>query len=210
MLWRWLVQGIGLMMTQTHLLVAAALFTRPGSIRRNTAVIAGSLIPDLAIFVLFGWAISQGISQETLWNETYWTEPWQTLTAAGNSFPLYALLFVTALVIARPSDGRPHWQSLPALFALAALTHLAGDFPLHNDDAHQHFWPISEWRFQSPVSYWDRDHNANLVAPLELIFGAGLALILFRRFKNWGIRIMLGSLLLFYAAVPIFFLLQLS
>jgi len=33
--------------------------------------------------------------------------------------------------------------------------HALFDFPLHHDDGHRHFWPFSEFRFDSPVSYWD-------------------------------------------------------
>ncbi|MEO0883074.1 MAG: hypothetical protein AAFY34_10105 [Pseudomonadota bacterium] len=196
------------MMTQTHLLVAAALFTRRDSVRRNSAVIAGALIPDAAIFILFGWAVMTGIPQETLWREVYWQDPWQTWTAAGNSIPLYLTGLLISLALIRPGDGRPRWQALPALFCLAALTHLMADIPLHNDDAHQHFWPLSDWRFYSPVSYWDRDHHAGIVAPLETLLGLVLCIVLFRRFRSLWVRGVLGISILAYLAVPLFFILS--
>ncbi|MEL7130739.1 MAG: cobalamin biosynthesis protein CobQ [Pseudomonadota bacterium] len=197
------------MMTQTHLLVAAALFARPGSKRRNTAVIAGSLVPDLAIYVLFAFAILTGIPQSTLWNETYWSEPWQTYTAIGNSIPLYLAGLAASLVLVRPVDGRAVWQALPALFCLAALTHLAGDFPLHNDDAHEHFWPLSDWRFASPVSYWDRDHHGGIFSIFEGVLGLGLMVLLIRRFKARWVRAILFASIALYLLVPAFFLLSL-
>ncbi|MEM6412681.1 MAG: cobalamin biosynthesis protein CobQ [Pseudomonadota bacterium] len=196
------------MMTQTHLLVAATLFAKRGSVRRNSAVIAGALIPDAAIYVLFVWAVATGIPQETVWGEIYWQEPWQTWTAAGNSVPLYLTGLLISLALITPNDGRPRWQALPALFCLAALTHLAGDFPLHNDDAHQHLWPLSEWRFYSPVSYWDRDHFAGIVAPLETLLGLALCIVLFRRFEALWVRFALGTCFLAYLAVPLFFILR--
>ena len=194
-------------MTQTHLLITASLLARPGHRRRNMAVIAGALIPDAAIYVLFVYAAIAGIPQSTLWNETYWSESWQIWVTIGNSAPLYLGLLATALLLARPNDGRPVWQSLPALFALAALTHLAGDFPVHNDDAHIHFWPFTEWRFHSPVSYWDRAHHAGLFAPLEMLLGLGLMIVLFRRFTGKLTRIFLGLSIVLYIAVPAYFIL---
>lgn len=195
-------------MTQTHLLLAASLFAKPGQTRRNTAILAGALVPDISIYVLFAWATIQGIPQATLWNETYWSEPWQSLSAIGNAFPLYFAFLLLALVIAAPKDTRPRWQSLPALFCLAALVHLATDFPVHHDDAHIHFWPFSDWRFQSPISYWDRNHHGGGFAIFELLLGLALMTILFKRFKFLWIRVILGGSMLLYIAVPVFFILS--
>lgn len=179
-------------MTQTHLLIASALFIRAQQPKRNMAVIAGALLPDFVIYVLFIYAVITGIPQSTLWNETYWSGNWQGWVTVGNSAPLYGGFLLASLLVAAPKDGRARWQSLPALFALAALTHLAGDLPLHNDDAHSHFWPFSDWRFQSPFSYWDSDHHASVLAPLELLLGLALLTLLFRRFKRRGTRILLS------------------
>ena len=194
------------MMTQTHLLLAASLFVKPGHTRRNMAVIAGSLIPDLSIYVLFAYAALTGIPGEILWGHTYWTEPWQSLSAISNSIPLYLGFLGAALLIAKPKDARPFWQSLPALFCLGALVHLATDFPVHHDDAHIHFWPFSEWRFHSPVSYWDRDHHGGLFSILEALLGLALMAVLFARFKARWIRTLLAGAMALYIAVPLFFL----
>lgn len=193
------------MMTQTHLLVAAAMFCRPGRKRRNLAVIAGALLPDLAIFILFAYALLAGIPQSELWREVYWSEPWQSLVTIGNSAPLYLALLGASLLLGAPKDARPVWQSLPALLALAALTHLAGDFPLHNDDAHIHFWPFTDWRFHSPVSYWDAAHFGQWVGLAEAVLSLALIFILSRRFKAVWVRALLGLAMLGYLAVPAFF-----
>jgi len=195
------------MMTQTHLLIAAALFAKPGQPRRNTAVIAGALIPDLSIYILVVYAAITGIPRGTLWSEVYWTEPWQTLSMIGNSAPLYFAFLALALFIAAPKDTRPRWQSLPTLFCLAALAHLATDFPVHNDDAHIHFWPFSDWRFHSPISYWDRDHYGGIFAIFEAGLGVALMALLFTRFKAVWIRALLGISIALYVAVPLFFIL---
>ncbi len=78
---------------------------------------------------------------------------------------------------------------LATAFAGAGLLHVATDFPLHNDDARPHFWPLSDWVFESPLSYWDSDHHAAYVAPLELLVVLIATLVLWRRWPHWGARL---------------------
>ena len=92
--------------------------------------------------------------------------------------------------------------------ALAALTHVAGDLPVHVDDAHRHFWPLSDWKFISPVSYWHPDHHGGIFSILESMLGVMLAIILFRSFKGLWVRIVLVLVCLAYIAVPLYFLLM--
>ncbi|MEM6627414.1 MAG: hypothetical protein AAF719_11980, partial [Pseudomonadota bacterium] len=123
------------------------------------------------------------------WNEAYWSEPWQTIGAIFNSVPLALLILSIGFI----------WKcELVALFALALLTHAALDFPLHADDAHRHFWPLSDWRFISPVSYWDRDHNivAGMMAEGLCLILAALAL--WRRFDARWVRISAAGLAALY------------
>lgn len=197
------------MNTQTHLLVAAALFAKPDAPKRNTALIIGALLPDAAIFALFGWAVVTGVPQETLWREIYFSEPMLTFTAIGNSAPLYAAIALLGWFWARMRAGEP-LPALPALtvLGLAALSHLAGDFPVHVDDAHPHFWPLSDWRFRSPISYWDSAHHGRAFGTFEAALGITLAAILFFRFKALWVRALLALCVLAYLAVPVFWYLQ--
>ena len=73
-----------------------------------------------------------------------------------NSFVLWGLLLVVGLM-ARSG-------MLIALYG-AALVHLALDFPLHNNDSRAHFWPLTNWKFISPVSYWDPKYYGHIVGP---------------------------------------------
>jgi len=58
------------------------------------------------------------------------------------------------------------------------VIHAVLDLPVHHDDAHRHFFPFSNYRFMSPISYWDPKHYGNIVALVEqlLVFGATLYL----------------------------------
>ncbi len=221
--------SVPVMMTQTHVLVAAALLAGPERpARQNMAVIAGALFPDLAIFALYGWSKLAGIPEDTLWRVIYFSEPAQTITAFGNSAPLYALLMILGLALVKrdvsltyatgPSGtgtGVAHYVSagttnVVVLFSLAALTHLAGDFPVHVNDAHRHLWPVSDWRFVSPVSYWDPRHHGGTFALIEAAAGLALAVVLFRRFRALWVRSAMLILALAYVAVPAYFVIVLG
>ncbi|MEM6711244.1 MAG: hypothetical protein AAF590_03075 [Pseudomonadota bacterium] len=197
------------MNTQTHLLVAAALFAKPNQPKRNTALIIGALLPDAAIFALFGWAVATGIPQNELWSRIYFSEPMLTFTAIGNSAPLYAAIALFGWAWAKVRSG-DEVKTLPLLtvLGLAALTHLAGDFPVHVDDAHPHFWPLSDWRFRSPVSYWDSAHYGGAFSAFEAALGVALCVLLWRRFKTRWVRALLSLTVLAYFAVPFFWWLQ--
>ncbi|HMB47995.1 MAG TPA: hypothetical protein VKN63_06935 [Afifellaceae bacterium] len=59
------------MNTQTHILLAAALFARPGRPLRNTAAIAGGFIPDASLFVMWAYGRLTGVSENVIWNDMY-------------------------------------------------------------------------------------------------------------------------------------------
>ncbi|MEM0899496.1 MAG: metal-dependent hydrolase [Pseudomonadota bacterium] len=217
------------MMTQTHLLVGAALFCSPArSWKQNAAVLAGAMAPDAAIYALFTWSKFAGIPERQLWNEIYFSEPMLTYTAIGNSAPLYALIAILGLAGVKAMDDQlvtleerrnavrfhgstgPQYTNVLVLFGLAALAHIALDFPVHANDAHPHFWPITDWRFTSPISYWDPAYYGDMVSAAEAIFGIVLTVTLFRRFKAPLVRIALAGLAVAYLAVPIYFQMALA
>ena len=193
------------MMSQTHLLIAGAAFAKPNQPLRNAAVLVGAFIPDAAIYFLFVWSKVKGIAEDRVWNELYWQEPWQTYTAAGNSIPLYAALLIIGIIFLRMASGVWRIGLFLTFFAMAALTHVAGDLPVHVTDAHRHFWPFSDWKFISSISYWNEDHHGGTFIILEGIGGLLLTVILFRRFKSAWVRALLGILMAVYVLVPAYF-----
>lgn len=131
------------------------------------------------MFVFFAWSRAQGWSGSETWNVQYWNEPWQTIGAVSNSLVLFGLLFAIAI-----------WRKWPLVNALAvaALLHIAFDFPLHADDAHRHFWPVTDWRFASPISYWDPQANGLIGGAIESVVALGATLVLWHRFSSWRWR----------------------
>ncbi|MFK7854332.1 MAG: hypothetical protein AB8B79_09480 [Granulosicoccus sp.] len=176
------------MNTTAHLLVGLACFAKPKERLLTTAAIAGALLPDLSLYLLAGVSIViLGIEPQVVFDELYYSSGWQRVFSIDNSFLLWGALLILGMV-----------RRVPWLIALggAACLHIATDFLLHNDDARVHFWPLSDWRFFSPVSYWDSRFHANWVAPLEGLVCFGMLLVLFRRFTHHLPRILFALCLL--------------
>jgi len=68
------------------------------------------------------------------------------------------------------------------------------DFPLHHDDGRPHFWPLSGWIFESPLSYWDVRQGARWVAPVELALALVAAATLWVRRPGWVISALILAL----------------
>lgn len=183
------------MNTPAHVIVGAAAFARPGALAVNVAAVLGSLMPDISLYVLAGTALFlMDVPPDVVFDEYYFSDAWQQVFAVDNSFVVWGALLGIAL-----------WRRSPALtaFAGAALLHLALDFPLHHDDARPHFWPLFDWVFVSPISYWDRRHFGEVVGPLEAALCIALCAFLLLRFRDWRSRLLilaLGAL----QVVPVF------
>lgn len=176
------------MNTPAHLLFGTAFFAKAGRPHVTLAAVIGSLLPDLSLYLMVATSIwGLGITPARVFDELYFSDAWQAVFAIDNSFPLWALVLVVAL-----------WRKRPAwvAFAAAGLLHLICDFALHHDDARRMFWPISDWVFHSPLSYWDQRHHAGWIAPLELLLSLICAIILFRRFRAWPARVATAAVLM--------------
>jgi len=149
--------------TPSHLALNLALLGRsaPGAL---ALVAFAAVLPDLPIFACYGIAKWRGIPEATIWTETYYEPLWQTLVALLHSLPLGLLGFGIC------------WASgstLGQVFFASFLAHALLDLPVHHSDAHQHFFPLSDYRFVSPLSYWDPKHYARYVALGEVLLVLG-------------------------------------
>ncbi|MEO0911906.1 MAG: cobalamin biosynthesis protein CobQ [Pseudomonadota bacterium] len=164
------------MQTPTHLLVAAACFARPGQKKRNAASLIGAFLPDASLyFMVLLNGVIRGFPMERVFGESYFHPFWQRVFAIDNS--VFVWLFCLIL-------GAVFRSAIAVVFACAGLLHILFDFPLHHDDGRAHFWPLSDWIFESPVSYWDPQAYGWFVAPVELALGVVLIVLLLRRFKG--------------------------
>lgn len=161
------------MNTPAHIVLGMAAFGRPARSGLLVGALIGGVLPDLSLYILAGASLFVlGIPPARVFNELYFSDAWQTVFAIDNSFLLWGALCALAV-----------WRRVPWAVALtgAALLHLALDFPLHHDDGRPHFWPLSDWVFASPLSYWDRAHGAMWIAPLEAAVVVACAGLLWRR-----------------------------
>jgi len=197
------------MNTQTHILVAAAIFARPGreNRARNVAALTGAMAPDIVIFAMFAWSKVTGAPESEVWRTWYFTPPWQTAIDWTNSVPLMAALLLAVWIVRRRPAALTGLLAFMTVFALSGLTHVAGDLPLHVNDGHAHFIPLSDWRFVSPVSYWDPNHFGTSVGLIEIVLGVTLIVILWRRFSDVVTRLLLALALPVYAVPYIWFVL---
>ena len=147
------------MNTPAHLVLGAAVMARPCTRPLIWVAMLGGLLPDLSLYLLAGVSLTiLQIPPARVFNELYFSDLWQGIFAVDNSFIIWGALLGLAIWTQR------RWA---VVLCSAALLHLALDFPLHHDDGRPHFWPLSDWVFESPVSYWDRQHGAGWVAPIE-------------------------------------------
>ncbi len=168
------------------MILGAAVLGRRHRLATNSAAIGGSLLPDFSLYALTAHALLvQQHSPDFVFSTLYFSPEWQQIFAVDNS------IFVWAATALAGFLTRYRWLMV---LGLAGLIHLATDFPLHHDDGRPLFWPISDWVFQSPVSYWDPSHFGNIVGPLEVILCGILCVILWLRFRHWGSRLAIVAL----------------
>ncbi|MEM7251546.1 MAG: hypothetical protein AAF493_09005 [Pseudomonadota bacterium] len=181
------------MNTPAHVVLnLVALNKRDDPRHLHLAVFIGAIAPDAPMFWFYFYEkIILRAPEHVIWSERYYDSGWQNFFDCFNSLPIIALLALAAW-----------WFGQKFLIFLAAsmALHVAGDLPLHHDDGHRHFWPLSEWRFESPVSYWDTAHHGDVVMWIEGLLVVLGCLWLIRRFTSWWGRAVPLAVLLAYGS----------
>ena len=178
------------MNTPAHAIVNLALLG--GGKGRDFApwILAGAVIPDAPMFLFFVWQhFVEGAPQALIWGDLYFRAEWQAFFDWFNSIPLAV---AGALVAYRL--GHRGWL---VLFASVAL-HAVLDLPLHHEDAHRHFYPLSDWQFRSPVSYWNPARLGIVGAGFEVGAVAVGSVLLWRRHPGKRVRMTLVGLSALY------------
>ena len=173
------------MNTPSHMLLGAAVFGRANHAKITAAALLGGLAPDISLYVMAGWALFvQNIPPDVVFGQYYFSREWMQVFAYDNSFILWGALLGFGL-----------WRKKPLViaFAGAAILHLVADLLLHHDDARPHFWPLNDWVFQSPVSYWDSRYYGRVIGPLELLMDFFLCFVLWRRHQGRWARFAVGG-----------------
>jgi hypothetical protein len=188
--------------TPTHLMLSAAALTKRSEEGESTYMMpamVGAILPDAPMFVFY--AVEKfllGSSEREIWTTRYFLESWQNFFDLFNSVPIVLIGMLVAWKV-----GHRGWMILLA----SMLLHIAADLPLHHDDGHRHFWPLSDWRFESPVSYWDPNHFGRPAAVLEVALFIACYFWSMRKHRQWKNRIGLSILALVHMGFLAFALL---
>jgi len=142
----------------------------------------GSVAPDIPLYLLsfggifyfrniLGWE-KQRVFRH-IFDDLYFKDPiWIGLHNFLHSPTMLVFLLAMAIAI-RPI--RPRLSQWLCFFFSACFLHSIVDVLTHNDDGPVLFFPFNwQYRFSSPVSYWDRDHFGGLFMIFELALNIGL------------------------------------
>jgi hypothetical protein len=176
------------MNTPAHLILGLTAFGKVEAPKVTAAALAGALIPDLTLYLMAGThLLLLGTDPQIVFGNLYFSERWQAIFRIDNSIVLWGMGLVFAI-----------WARSVWVIALcgAALLHLGMDFLLHHDDGRAHFWPLTTWKFQSPVSYWDPNHYGRIVGLIEIAVSLALCAVLWRRFRGRAMRGLIALLAL--------------
>lgn len=160
------------MNTPSHAIINLAILGKAQHPEFNLLIVTGGILPDIPIFLFYFWAkYIARLPPATIWSKAYFEPAVQNIIALFHSIPLAAIGWLVAYYFG--------WRSVQIL-CLSAILHSLGDLPVHHDDAHRHFFPFSNYRFISPISYWDRNHYGSIVSFIEML------LVLLSSFRVFG------------------------
>ncbi|MDJ0733807.1 MAG: hypothetical protein QNJ47_06915 [Nostocaceae cyanobacterium] len=165
------------MNTPSHAILNLAILTAQQHPTATLPIVVGALLPDMPMFVMYFWAkfICRQPEQK-IWSNIYYHPFWQNITHGFHSIPL-------ALIGILITHYLGYWYL--EIIGISALVHSVFDFPVHNDDAHRHFFPFSHYRFISPISYWNPKYHGRVVSLIEKLLVLVATLYVFPLQQSW-------------------------
>lgn len=177
--------------TPAHAIVNLLILGRKGHPKTAAPIVIGSLLPDVPMVLFYVYHKTlHGTPEPRIWGELYFDAVWQAFFDVFNSIPLILLGLAVAWRL-----RAMRWSAFFAAMGLHALF----DLPLHHDDAHRHLFPLSDWRFLSPVSYWDSAHYGDVVGACEILIVVVGSVLLWRRYSAWHLRVLCAAMTGTYA-----------
>lgn len=186
------------MITPSHIIYSWALARKsetPGlnsgqkpTSKRTLAFVLGALFPDTPTYLFFiVCGLILGYSGEVMWDEMYFNSGWSIPITLFHSFWLWPLLIGLSTYLG---------LSFVRWFSISAFFHALVDFLVHTDDAYRHFWPFSDWKFHSPISYWNSAEYGQYVSVFDSILVVALLAYLYTKYTGrWRILIItIGAL----------------
>lgn len=171
------------MITPSHIIYSWALAkkTEPSDsttaiIRRRTlAFVLGALFPDTPTYLFFFVnSFILGYSGSQMWGDMYFNSAWSIPITLTHSFLVWPILIFIASYF--------KWRYL-RWFSISALLHATVDFCVHTDDAYRHFYPFSNWKFNSPISYYNPSEYGVYVSAFDSLLVIFLLVFLYNYYK---------------------------
>jgi membrane-bound metal-dependent hydrolase YbcI (DUF457 family) len=140
--------------------------------------VLGAVVPDLPyLFVFAATALRTGprtLTDLGLW-ESLWRSP---VVCALHSWVPWGVVLFCALVRRRLR----HPASAPVIgsflaFVLGWGSHVFLDMLTHRSDGYPIFWPLSAFRFPTPVSYWEPSYHG---AAFAMVCDGSIAVLLLK------------------------------
>lgn len=127
---------------------------------------AGAALPDLPAVAGAAWL---GLRRRRLDRTGFREDVCARRSFASPDAALHSAFPVGALLLALRISGSSECRLCRSLlaFLMGWAGHVLADALTHAEDARSILWPVSERRFQSPVSYWDSSHHARAFTMVE-------------------------------------------
>ncbi len=178
------------MLTPGHAILNSVLLRKKEKNPPYLYIVWGAVAPDLSMLVFFLWnRFVAGYSARYIFEDLYFNSGWAGFIDVFHSFPL---LGAVAIFCYLKKLRRSFY------FFLSMFVHSLFDFPLHNTDAHRHFFPFSNYKFRSPLSYWDPAHYGSIMAISECLLILVLSFYLWRKISSKTGRLMIFLADIFY------------
>jgi membrane-bound metal-dependent hydrolase YbcI (DUF457 family) len=123
----------------------------------TTASMVGAVLPDLPALVAtaYYWNSRNSMPRKELVDAIYLTGPFGRAGVLLHSAVLVGLLLGLYWLVGLWERDR---CKILLWFLIGWAGHTMVDFLTHSDDARPLFWPISDWKWASPISYYDPLH----------------------------------------------------
>lgn len=133
----------------------------------------GGILPDLIYVVGFLPKLFSYRSFREWMHDPLWDTLWNSIIArSAHSFVILGVVCIPFLIFFKTTISR---QIVP--FLVGWGLHVAADTLTHVSDGYALFFPLSDYRFPAPVSYWEREFYAREFFWVSHSLMAGLLLL---------------------------------
>ncbi len=147
------------MRTYSHAILTYSALLRRRGVPTATAGSLGAVLPDLPAIAGAAWLAADrlgGFSRGEFEAEVCGRSVFAGPDAAFHSVLPVAMAALGASLLPRRGETRTALLS----FVLGWAGHVVADALTHGSDARPLLWPVSAYRFESPLSYRERDRHA--------------------------------------------------